>query len=45
MLKVRGEKKKYLRGALEGAHFPSHEKSNYLGTMLQENFAHIKFET
>jgi hypothetical protein len=35
--------KKHLRGALDSAHFSSHEKSNYLVKMQQENSVHIRF--
>jgi hypothetical protein len=31
------------QGALDSAHFSSHEKNNYLVKMQQENLAHIRF--
>jgi hypothetical protein len=39
------ERQKYLRGALDSAHFSSKEKSNYLVWMPLGNFADIKEKT
>jgi hypothetical protein len=43
LIKKSEERKKYIRGALDSAHVLSHEKSNYLVKMQQENSAHFRF--